>query len=67
MAWVTCWRCTEGGDKRRGGCPVVRMARASVEPERPWAAGDDQAVTQETAEAVPQKGKGAHDDGDEGG
>lgn len=43
------------------------MARASVEPERPWAAGDDQAVTQETAEAVPQKGKGAHDDGDEGG
>lgn len=28
-----------------------------------WAVRDDQAVTQETAETVPQKGKGAPDDG----
>lgn len=50
---------TEGGDKRRGSCPVVRMARAAVEPEpkRPWAVRDDQAVTQKAAETVSQKGK----------
>lgn len=48
----------EGGDKRRGSCPVVRMARVAVEPQQPWAVRDDQAVTQEAAETVSQKGKG---------
>lgn len=52
----------EGGDKRRGSCPVVRMAGASVEPKQPWAGRDDQAVTQEAAETVSQKGKGIHVD-----
>lgn len=50
----------EGCDKRRGSCQVVRMAGASVEPKRPWAVRDDQAVTQEAAETVSQKGKGIH-------
>lgn len=49
----------EGGDKRRGSCWVVRMAGASVEPKRLWAVRDDQAVTQEAAKTVSQKGKGA--------
>ena len=51
---------TKGGDKRRGNCPVVRMARASVEPKWSWAVRDDQAVTQEAAETVSQEGKGIH-------
>lgn len=45
-----------------------RMARAAVEPKQPWAVRDDQAATQETAETLSQKGKGARDDGNgEGG
>lgn len=34
------------------------MARVAVEPQQPWAVRDDQAVTQEAAETVSQKGKG---------
>lgn len=36
------------------------MAGSSVKPKRPWAVRDDQAVTQEAAETVSQKGKGIH-------
>lgn len=42
------------------------MAPASVERKQPWAGRDDQAVTQETAKTVSQKGKAARDGGSGG-